>query len=288
MTESWLTGNFSSSEISLPLYTKTHAEPTVNNSSSRHGSVLIGISSEFNFTVHDLSQFPSTIIESFLWVSKTIQGSELNICCLCNPLSNSKYRIPQNELNDLFQRISNSKPHQTCCVVGDLNLPNMDWESLSSPDEYEDKIAQIFSVLNWTQLIDFPTVGKNTLDVIIRNSPESVISPQIPEVFKNHFVSTDNRYLNDHIPMMIDVTCKNEFSSKTRIVKAFSFCRGAYSLVRKLMTGTPFTPNCFSNIDVMVDEWFSWLLDLLQKSAQSEQSTDSPYHPGLVLQHPIL
>ena len=65
---------------------------------------------------------------------------------------------------------------------------------------------------------------------------------------------------------MIDVSCKDEYASKTSIVKAFSFCRGDYSLLRNLMTETPFTPNCYSNIDVMVDEWYSWLLDPLQKS----------------------
>ena len=142
----------------------------------------------------------------------------------------------------------------------------MDWESHSSPDEYEDKIAQTFSVLNWTQLIDFPTVGKNTLDVAITKSPESEISLEISEAFKNHFVSTNNRYLSEHIPIMIDVSWKNEYASKTSIVKAFSFCRGDYSFLRNLMTQTPFTPNCYSNIDVMVDEWYSWLLYLLQKS----------------------
>ena len=119
--------------------------------------------------------FPSTISESILWVSITIQDSEINICCLYNPPANSKYCISQSELNDLFQHISNTKPHQPCYIVGDLNLPNMDWESLSSPDDYENKIAQTFSALNWTQLIDFTTVGKNMLDVIT-NSPESVIS----------------------------------------------------------------------------------------------------------------
>ena len=109
-------------------------------------------------------------------------------------------------------------------------------------------------------------MGKITLNVFITNSPESVISLEISEAFKNHFASTGNRYLSAHIPIMIDVSCKNEYASKTNIVKAFSFCRGDYSLLRNLMTETPFTPNCYSNIDVMVDEWYSWLLDLLQKS----------------------
>ena len=65
---------------------------------------------------------------------------------------------------------------------------------------------------------------------------------------------------------MIGVSCKIECESKTSIVKAFSFCRGDYCLLRDLMTETPFTRNCYSNIDVMVDEWYSWLLDLIQKS----------------------
>ena len=134
MTESWLTSNLSSSEVSLPRNKILRADCTVNNSSSRHGGPLIGISSEFNFTVHDLSQFPSTITESFFWVSLTIQDSQLNICCLYNPPANSKYRIPQNKINDFFQHISDTKPHQAFYIVGNLNLPNMDWESLSSPD----------------------------------------------------------------------------------------------------------------------------------------------------------
>ena len=45
-----------------------------------------------------------------------------------------------------------------------------------------------------------------------------------------------------------------------------SFCGGDYSLLRDLMTETPFTPNCYSNLDVMVDECYYRLLDLLQKS----------------------
>ena len=65
---------------------------------------------------------------------------------------------------------------------------------------------------------------------------------------------------------MIDVSCKNECASKISIVKAFCFCRGDFCLLRNLMTETPFTRNCYSNIDVMVDEWYSCLLDLLQKS----------------------
>ena len=193
MTETWLTTNFSSSEIFLPRYTIIRAERTVNISSSWHGGVLIGISSEFNFTGHDLSQFPSTFSESFLWVSITIQDSDFNICCLYKLPADSKYRITKNEPNDLFQLISITKPHQISYIVGDLNLPNMDWESLGSPDEYENKIAQSFSLLYWTQLIDFLTVGKNTLDVVITNSPELVICLKISEAF-NRFVSTDNRY----------------------------------------------------------------------------------------------
>ena len=107
-------------------------------------------------------------------------------------------------------------------------------------------------------------MGKNTLDVVITNSPESVISLKISEAFKNHFVSTDNRYLSEHIPIMIDVSCTNEYASKTSLLKALSFCRGDYYL-RNIKTETPFTLNCYSNIDVMVDEWYSWLLGLLQK-----------------------
>ena len=55
VTETWLISNFSSPEIFLPRHTIIRAERTVNNSSSRHGGVFIGISSEFNFTVNDLS-----------------------------------------------------------------------------------------------------------------------------------------------------------------------------------------------------------------------------------------
>ena len=142
----------------------------------------------------------------------------------------------------------------------------MNWESLSSPDIYDDKIVQTFSVLSWTPLIDFLTVGKNTLGVVITNSPESVISLEISEVFMNHFVSTDDPYLGEHIPNMIDVSCKNEYASKTNIVKALSFCRSGYYLLRNLMTEIPFTANCYSNIDLMVEESYSRLLDLLQKS----------------------
>ena len=64
-----------------------------------------------------MSQLPSTISESIFWVSITIQDSEINICCLYNPPAKIKYRIPQNEPNDLFQRNSNTEPHQPCNLL---------------------------------------------------------------------------------------------------------------------------------------------------------------------------
>ena len=60
-------------------------------------------------------------------------------------------------------------------ILGDLNLPNVDWDLLHSNSKGETMILDSVQRGFWTQHVDFTTHNQgNTLDVVLSNSPELV------------------------------------------------------------------------------------------------------------------
>jgi len=72
-----------------------------------------------------------------------------------------------------FMYIGNT--NLTVCIVGDLNLPLMDWVNGSSPNN--DIYIEFLSYFNhnsFVQLVNFPTRNNNLLDVILTDNPQQI------------------------------------------------------------------------------------------------------------------
>ena len=77
-----------------------------------------------------------------------------------------------NELNILISHTN------TYYIIGDLNLPNMNWVQLTSNTTLKENRIAEFLINNqpMKQIITFPTRKHNLIDVILTNSPNSVLN----------------------------------------------------------------------------------------------------------------
>ena len=56
-------------------------------------------------------------------------------------------------------------------IAGDLNLPCIDWNFYTSGSSLSNIFLDFILEFGFTQLVDFPTRGQNTLDVFLTNCP---------------------------------------------------------------------------------------------------------------------
>ena len=92
------------------------------------------------------------------------------------------YRLPNNnqqQTDDLNQAILDtckSTPGAAVWIGGDVNLPDIDWSNNSIvshqyPIALNESFLQMLDIAGLEQIVDFPTRGDNTLDVILTNRP---------------------------------------------------------------------------------------------------------------------
>lgn len=67
--------------------------------------------------------------------------------------------------------------HHTRLIVGDFNLPNIDWTTLSGSNDRVDNLFIDFVVQNaLSQVVDFPTRYSSVLDLVFTNTEQVVVS----------------------------------------------------------------------------------------------------------------
>ena len=49
-----------------------------------------------------------------------------------------------------------------------MNLPTVDWNTLCSSDDYEQRVIDLFDHHMLRQVVDFPTCAKNTIDLVFQ------------------------------------------------------------------------------------------------------------------------
>ena len=92
------------------------------------------------------------------------------------------YRPPSKELDsviklcDTFEHIPSSYPNSPIWLVGDLNLPNIDWEhycirNSTYPSSLCDALINFAHEYGFSQLVDLATRDNNILDVFFTNRP---------------------------------------------------------------------------------------------------------------------
>ena len=160
LCETWLDGGVSDSELQLKEYNLYRADRPFTKDYSTHGGSLIAVESTLVSKQLDI-----VLPECCVACSITLDNLEIGLCILYNPPDDSKYR---HEISD-FEQILNSLPKTTPLIVcGDMNMPTIDWNTLCSSDDYEQRVIDLFDHHMLRQVVDFPTCTNNTIKLVFQ------------------------------------------------------------------------------------------------------------------------
>ena len=109
----------------------------------------------------------------------------LIICALYRPPNNDLSYM--TELCNVLSQVANNYSNSPIWIVGDINLPNIDWQTSSiSGSVYPTYLCNPFlnflQEYGFTQTVTFPTRGSNTLDIFATNRPSLVKSCKLDQL----------------------------------------------------------------------------------------------------------
>ena len=135
-----------------------------------------------------------------------------------------------------------------------MNLPQIDWSSYYSPDPDEQKILDELDKRTLSQLVNFKTTSAKCLDLVLANHEECVLNVSKDESLTRLY-SIDDRLCSDHCAVEIRLTFPvlRAVSTKTQ---TYSFAIADYDMLSLLIVENPFKGRCWSNPDVLLNEWY--------------------------------
>ncbi|XP_072024987.1 uncharacterized protein [Amphiura filiformis] len=161
--ETWLNPNISNGEIFPPGYSVYRCDKK-----DGHGGALLGIDDSLNYQIDIESEVDFV-------AAKIVNGNHsIVVASLYRPTNNDLQYM--EELTSIISHLCISNPGCPIWISGDINLPDIDW-STNSIVSYQYRLAlnqsflQLMTSTGLEQMVDFPTRGDNTLDIILTNRP---------------------------------------------------------------------------------------------------------------------
>ena len=120
---------------------------------------------------------------------------------------------------------------------------------MDSTDEYERSFLDVLAELNFSQ--HFIT-SEPQLDVLITDCPEVIQDHCVDRNFQKIYD------ISDHLPITttVDSLCA---PAKVPTREVFLYKRVDWDSFSDFIAHNPFIPNCYSNIDVLLSDLYSWL-----------------------------
>ena len=138
------------------------------------------------------------------------------------------YRAPSQDslVDDLLLNEIRVGSNLNCLILGDFNLPNINWELELGFDSTASKFIDCFSDCFLTQLVKEPTRENNILDLVLASNPNIVQGVDIGEGLSN----------SDHNIIRIKLGANATKSDNNRLVP--DLYRGDYNKFRQLLNNT--------------------------------------------------
>ena len=238
-----------SSELFLSEYNIYRSDRAIVSGKNCHGGSLIAVKN--SLITEDLST-KHDIPDSCVLCSIKLHQTEMIIGSFYNPPKNSNYRYKVHEFEQLIKAIPKNKPFLLC---GDLNFPETNWNTLTSTDEEENQILQIFENGLFRQAIDFPTCVKNILDVAF---------------YRNCYTSAEQDFnvskiydCSDHNAIMLSIECTVS-EPKPYLENFRSFGNADFEGINNFINENPFEPVCHTNINKMHEEYTQYLDEIIK------------------------
>ena len=181
LTETWLSESVFEQEI-LPTNYNIHRK----DRPSRGGGVLIATKSTIPVSVIS-SDSPNNSLE-ILTVRLNL-SKPVTLSCVYSP-PNPSDSLMYDLILDLTQ-IVQSNLSTYVIIIGDFNLPDINWHTLSSTSTLSNAFCDFIFDNSLSQLIDQPTHTKgNILDLLLSNTDELVTNLTISPI--NNWISSDH------------------------------------------------------------------------------------------------
>ena len=202
ITETWLHDNSFSREILPNNYTILR-----KNQDTRGGGVLLAFSNALN-----IRQLPCP---NNLEVVTVEVACAFTLCLTyCPPNANDQYN------SSLLFFLSSLEFAKNVAIVGDMNLPEVDWSTYSSCNAFLDDFTELAFDCNLTQLVIGPThCAGNTLDIALTNfdgiGHVDTIIDLPPNLSSDHYMvvltvdHTVPKHSNSSTTLRLDYNCAN-------------------------------------------------------------------------------
>ena len=167
--ETWLNESTSNAGISIPNY-EICARVDRSDTGNGIGGGLI-VYSRLGIKILPFDKHNDSNFNQYTAFSIMTETEKLNLVFIYRPPSSDL----QN-LEELCKIVKNSD--KNTIIIGDFNLPSINWRN-GTADQKGRRLLEAVEEADMTQLVDFPTHNKgNTLDLIITNRPDLIVSVQ--------------------------------------------------------------------------------------------------------------
>ena len=142
-------------------------------------------------------------------------GSGFECCTIVITIEKTKYlisvcyRSPSfndfSVLKDFFNKVSKYKiPENRKIITGDFNFPDINWHDLTASNKLSKQFLNLASSLGLYQIIKFPTLKENILDLMFTSQPDLIDKCEASEPFGYPEKPSDHKsisaFISIHIP----------------------------------------------------------------------------------------
>jgi len=171
------------------------------------------------------------------------------------PEFNTIGRDYMRSLYDCLCFLSDTK--HTVIIVGDFNLPHIDWSKITAPADYiHSSFLQFCNNYGFTQFVDAPTRDDNVLDLVLSNDLYILSSIDVAEPFSN----------SDHCVVHFSLVLgHHEKNDSVRYIYDFDYCNEG--LLSHQLLSHPFNSTIpFGSADAVCDQFVQPIYEALYVS----------------------
>lgn len=182
-TETWLDKDIFNAEIAQSGYSILRRD----RQNDSHGGVILYYKDTLAVTRRLDLETPGENI----WAQVNVQGNKPLVIGVVYKPKHSDIP-PLESIESAIKIIYAKKKVSDIIVTGDINQPNIDWDTNSViPDHYASKVAaerllEINDEFGMQQMVTEPTRGDSVLDLVITNNPNIVKSTRVQDGLSDH------------------------------------------------------------------------------------------------------
>ena len=205
ITETWLKSYISDAQVSIPGYTVLRADREIKVG----GGCLLYVNEEIPITKQfSWSDKQTSVVTAFSEEHNLLLG------CVYRPpdADESSFGEAMKKLQEEIESVCKPGEEPELILLGDFNLPEMNWECLNTRNGgAKGPYQQTLELINENfleQLVKSPTRGSNILDIVLTNTPDYFVHVETAEI-----KISDHRLVDctlAHNPLVSQTTAKTE------------------------------------------------------------------------------